>query len=447
MTTPYPYQTAGIRFLSSRPGAILGDAVGLGKTYEAVWAVMETTVTSILVICPSVIKAQWEDVITTLVAESGTRCTLTEELLPKTPIIKEFFDGDTSHPPDRVWVLAHYEQFIDKSSARKVLNRGWGTVIIDEVHKIAGRTAQRTKNICALRSRYRWGLSGTPMRDRPQDLWQPLNWIASERWSSYWAFVKKYTNARPGQWGGMEIKGTRNLDTLDAETRRYLLMRRPEDVGQELPPLTVKPVHLSLTTEQEVLYNTLKKEVLVALTQELKEEQEEGIWDFTAGPPKQIVIKNAISRFTRLHQCASAPGATPFLAGVEGAKEEWLRDYVEGGGEPAVILTRYNASAAAIRRLLKELGVADQYTVGTWDKLSHGLNLQHYCVLIAWDTTFKRLDWVQGIGRIERTGQTRPMTVFQLLLKDSVDLDVKDMIDNKATDVEMVEKWLRREFA
>jgi SNF2 family DNA or RNA helicase len=401
---------------------------------------------TILIICPLVIKAQWVEAITTLVKEAGSPIVMVDDLLSRTPIIEEFrnVEEQNGSAPFRVWVIAHYEQFINKSSARPVFDRGWHLVIVDEIHKIAGRTAQRTQNICKLRSNYRWGLSGTPMRDRPKDLWQPLNWVDPEHWSSYWAFVRRFTHTQPGKWGGMDIEGTRNLDQLDRETRPYLLIRKREDVGQELPPLTVTPIHLTPTEAQEKLYARVSKEVMVALSEETRELREEGVWDFTAKPPDQLIIKNAISRFTRLHQCASAPGQ--FIEKTEGAKEEWLRNYVTGGGEPAVILTRYNASVRAIKRILKELGVEKEYLVGTWDKLSTGLNLQHYCILIAWDCTFKRLDREQGIGRIERTGQLRPMTVFDLILGDSVDLDVKEMIDSKQTEVDMVLEWLKRSF-
>lgn len=439
LTTPFPYQVAGTRFLASRRGALLNDAVGLGKTYEAVWAVQEhTDIRHILVICPLIVKAQWIEVIKELAPPEVE--TDVEELVTNTWMLTERVGGNVV----RTWVLAHYEQFINKGPYRAVFqDRGWSAVIVDEVHKIAGRKAQRTENILKLQSNYRWGLSGTIMRDRPQDMWLPLNWVAPQVFTSYWAFVQTYTETKPGYWGGIDIGNPQNLDHLKRVTQPYLLARTRQDVGQELPPLTIRPVHLTPEDAQGELYSKVSKEMIVSLKQEA-ERTAEGhiIWDFASGLPQQLVISNTVARFTRLHQVASHP--SQFVEGVRGAKETWLRDYIESSREPCVILTRYNKTVALIKGILGDQ--ASEWTVGTWDKLSHGLNLQRYNTLIAWDTTYKRLDWEQGIGRIERTGQTRPMTVFQLLLEDSVDLDIKATIDEKQEQVDMVLRWLRREF-
>jgi hypothetical protein len=87
---------------------------------------------TILIICPLVIKAQWVEAITTLVKEAGSPIVMVDDLLSRTPIIEEFrnVEEQNGSAPFRVWVIAHYEQFINKSSARPVFDRGWHLVIV-----------------------------------------------------------------------------------------------------------------------------------------------------------------------------------------------------------------------------------------------------------------------------------------------------------------------------
>jgi SWI/SNF-related matrix-associated actin-dependent regulator 1 of chromatin subfamily A len=59
---PYPHQEAGARFLRDRPGAILADEQGVGKTDTAVHAVVQGGMWPCLVVCPANVRVIWERV-------------------------------------------------------------------------------------------------------------------------------------------------------------------------------------------------------------------------------------------------------------------------------------------------------------------------------------------------------------------------------------------------
>jgi hypothetical protein len=60
---PYPHQEAGARFLMERPGAVLADEQGVGKTDTAVHAVVQAGFWPCLVVCPANVRVIWERVL------------------------------------------------------------------------------------------------------------------------------------------------------------------------------------------------------------------------------------------------------------------------------------------------------------------------------------------------------------------------------------------------
>lgn len=471
----WPTQVAGIEFLSSarydgRPprSAILGDEVGLGKTLQAIRAVQAAKehIKSVLVICPlnrrANLKHWWAQEIEGEELHEGTgeaprwgRTVELGELYKDTPMIKVFDFGKLV----RVWVLAHYEQLLESHSANKLLrSRVWDLVLADEVHKAKNQDAQRTQGLWDLKTKYKWGLTGTPVAEFPPDLWALLHWVAPDVFRYYWDFVRRYTYPDYGYRAKKRGRKPRRLKELREHTKPWLLVRRRGDAGIELPPLVLKNERVSMTDEQRAFYKEVSREAMFAQGDaELAQAAifARGEFNFAAISAEEnvppIVISGAMARFTRLHQVASDPRV--FRPRISGGKEDWLRDFVENGGGPAVIMTRYVQSSITAQQVLQELAKSgdvlqdfnpDDWIVGTYAALSEGHNLQRLHQLIAWDSTWERRTWEQAIGRIDRPGQLHSMIVYRLLLEGSVDFDVADAIDKKMTEVDMIIQWLRR---
>ncbi len=163
------------------------------------------------------------------------------------------------------------------------------------------------------------------------------------------------------------------------------------------------------------------------------------LWDLSG--EDQLVIRSAAARYIRLQQVTSA--GTIFMPGLGNTKLEWLKNYVEGGGEAGVIMTRFVHTASLVTKILQDLGVADEWIIGTYERLGTGLNLQHKRVLIAWDPPKSRLDWEQAVGRIHRLGQARNQLVYKLIVGSSVDDHAWNHIERKQSTVDMILSWLR----
>lgn len=61
----------------------------------------------------------------------------------------------------------------------------WERIVLDEAHKIKGRTTNVAKSIYALRSEFKWALSGTPLQNNVGELWGLVRFLKMHPWAYY----------------------------------------------------------------------------------------------------------------------------------------------------------------------------------------------------------------------------------------------------------------------
>lgn len=225
----YPYQADGVLWLRSRARGLLADSMGLGKTPQALIALPEQA--ACLVVCPASLKYNWADECarwrpdltpTVLsgkgsfrVPQPGELLITNYDLLPSVPAPKK---GErlAKLPPEHQLTGAH--------------------LVVDEATMAQNRKAARTRAIIALQRSAGacWFLSGTPMMNRPLDLWGLLNaaGIAQEAFGGWPAFVKLFDGSK-NKWGGL-VFGRPSPET-PGRLRRVMLRRLKEEVLPDLP--------------------------------------------------------------------------------------------------------------------------------------------------------------------------------------------------------------------
>ena len=224
----YPHQSDGVAFLLSKKRAILADDMGLGKTRQAIVA-MEAGCPDgpILVVCPASIKLNWKREILLVDAKASI------EVLG--------IDDNQNEAPR--WIIINYD-ILGKHNER-LLTINWSGIILDEAHFIKNASKRTTQCLKLLGVQadakapligpeYVFLLTGTPMTNRPKDLFNLFRSVGHPAARSFLSFAKRYCDAYRNDYGWVTT-GASNLGELNL-LMKEVSIRRMKDEVIDLPP-------------------------------------------------------------------------------------------------------------------------------------------------------------------------------------------------------------------
>ncbi|KAF4663677.1 hypothetical protein FOL47_005594 [Perkinsus chesapeaki] len=167
----------------------------------------------------------------------------------------------------------------------------WGRVILDEAHRIKGRTTTTALGAYALRAEYRWGLSGTPLQNRVGELYSLIRFLKNDPYAFYFCKSKdcncksmayrfednryckrcghtkmqhysyfNQTISKPILKHGFAGVGKDALKELRTQVLDRLLLRRTKEeraADLHLPPMTVSIRKTKLTASEKDFYESL----------------------------------------------------------------------------------------------------------------------------------------------------------------------------------------------
>ena len=237
-----PDQRDGIRWLSARHRALLGDEMGLGKTVQSIVAVPEGA--PVMVVCPAVAKENWSDEFKMWRGKSFT----TERLVGR----KSF-----RYPKPGEVLILNYELLpaVPPEGCPEGL-----VLIADEAHYCKGitRRAERFQDLSkAVRvaSGRTWILTGTPMLNRPSELWYVLKAAGLHKvaYGSDRNFMRIFAG-RYERRGGFRVL-IWDADNVDrkaaiAGLRRVQLRRNRKQVLPNLPDKIIQKVPVNDLSSQ-----------------------------------------------------------------------------------------------------------------------------------------------------------------------------------------------------
>lgn len=268
MAELFEHQKQGIKFLKENKKIILADEMGLGKTRQAIIAAGETS-KGVLVVCPASLKYNWQREIIFVYPKDRV------DIISSTD---EIIDGAK-------WYIINYdilEKHIDaivNLINKKLLN----TLILDEAHYIKGKTIRSAcivgglvkKKVEGVPKRQRiagiasgmenvYCLTGTPLLNRPIEMFNLLRAIGHKLGTNRQAFGIKYCGAYLCQLGRTGIRfwdesGSSNIEELRKEIQPVFLRRKKEEV-LDLPDKIISTMISELTPEWRQVYaNAWKK--------------------------------------------------------------------------------------------------------------------------------------------------------------------------------------------
>ncbi|HMI92124.1 MAG TPA: DEAD/DEAH box helicase, partial [Polyangiales bacterium] len=412
----HPFQRAGVRYALERRRTFIADEQGLGKTVQALAALEADNAFPALVVCPASMKLTWE-------RESSI-------WLPERRVA--VLDGRT----DAAWsrggaeaeiVVVNYD--ILEAHSQRLAGIGLRALILDESHYVKNPRARRTKAAIELSRRLpkdalRFGLTGTPILNRPEELVSQLRVLGRlDEFGSGARLTRRFKNAASD-------------DRLHWNLRAHCYVRRTK--AQVLPQLPAKrqdTVPVLLSNESE--YRLAEKDV-VAWLQTLP-------LDLGSIDAKVAAALRAeqLVRLNNLRQIAARGKLPTALA--------WIQDFLHSG-EPIVVFAEHIATQKAVLERFPDalhiLGAdstrkrqdavdafqredGPQLIVCSIKAASQGITLTR-----ASNVAFLELDWTparhdQAEDRLHRIGQESAVTAWYLLAPDTIDETMAELLQRK----------------
>jgi len=406
----FPYQRAGVRWLAGRKRGLLADAMGLGKTVQALLA-LPAEAPRVLVICPACVKGSWRD-----------ECRRWRPDLE--PAVLRGRKSFRWPAPGEV-VVANWDILPATAPAAPE-----GVYLVaDEVHAAKNPRTQRTKRFTALVEAVAaadgsvWGLTGTPMLNRPGELWTVLRalGLAASAFGS-WGRYKRLFHATPGRWGGLEW-GTPDPQVPEL-LRRVMLRREREAVLADLPP----------KRWQQVAVNGLTAKLRRMCDDALAKWRARDTELSRSGLP-------AFEEMSRVRAELAAHKATVLPA---------LLDEYEAAGEPVVVFSDHRAPVEALRdregwavilggtpaeertEIVRRFQAGELHGVaGTIKAMGVGVTLTRAATMIFVDLTWTPALIEQAEDRICRIGQERGCLYVTLVADHDLDRRMAEVLRDK----------------
>lgn len=394
----------------------------------------------ILVVCPASLKTNWYREMRTWLVRDYCIAIGSSQVLPL-PV--DGFDI----------CIINYDilrKHLDKLQAVE-----WDLLVADEVHYCKSESAQRSKALYSIPAKRKVGLTGTPIVNKPAELWPIISWLDPETWHRKKTFyLKRYCNANFNgygyQTGGAAID---RLPELQETLRRTIMIRRlKNDVLKELPPKMRQVIEVEASGESarvvqaewELFGNAqsaldpFRAAVELAKTEDDEEayrsavaalKEAQGV-QFTnmAKARKEAAMAKVPFVVDHIRSAVESSGKVVVFAHhhcvVDALREAFPRESVALTGQ-----TKMQDRAAAVDRFQSD----GSCTVFIGSIMAAGVGLT---LTAASHVVFAELDWVPGNvsqaeDRCHRIGQRDTVLVQHLALEGSVDAAMANTIVRK----------------
>lgn len=441
------YQKTGFRWLKTLDaygfGGILADDMGLGKTVQMIalfadeYGEKKNAGQPSLIICPASLVYNWENEFQKF-APFLNVCTIAGSWAEREALLLAMKEQAYSVVITSYDLLKRDMEYYEGMSFR--------FQVIDEAQYIKNAATQSAKAVKAIKARRRFALTGTPVENRLGELWSIFDYLMPEFLFSYARFRRQY------ELPIVKEKDAETLNDLKRLIGPFVLRRLKRDVLKELPEKLETCVYMKLEGQQRKLY--------LANAAKLKE-QLEGQSDRVYAAERFQVL----AQLTRLRQICCAPELCLESYRSGSAKLETCMDLLRNGvqgGHKILLFSQFTSMLAIIEKRLKEEGTAYYLLTGSTDKEKRlqmveafqgddvpvflislkaggtGLNLTAADMVIHYDPWWNLAAENQATDRTHRIGQTKQVSVFKLIAKETIEENIMRLQEAKKELAEQV---------
>ena len=429
-----PYQVHGYKWLRTLAaagfGGILADEMGLGKTLQFIALVQALydadRRTRCLVVCPASLVYNWQ-----------------EEFHRFAPGLEtQVMAGTAAQRKSRIAALAEgavcitsYDLLRQDIAVYKDLR--FSVMVLDEAQYIKNQKAAMTKAVKAVKADLRFALTGTPIENRLAELWSIFDFLMPGFLYSYAEFSRRLETPVTKQ---KDPEATQRLKQM---TGPFILRRLKADVLKDLPAKLEEVRYTRFDDEQRKIYDGQIVRMKQLVT--------------SAGGSGEDKLR-IFAELTRIRQICCDPSL--LLEDYHGgsAKRAACLELIEsamGGGHRMLVFSQFTSMLALLEEDLKAAGIPYYKLTGATPKEQRlrlvrdfnagdtpvflislkaggtGLNLTGADVVIHYDPWWNLAAQNQATDRAHRIGQQNQVTVYRIIVKDSIEERILAMQEAK----------------
>ena len=414
------YQLQGFQWLARLAhlgfGACLADDMGLGKTVQALAVILHCADQGpTLVVAPTSVCANW--------LTEARRFAPTLRLVPFGGADRQAQLADLG-PFDLVvtsYGLLHQE-------AALLTGVAWQTVVLDEAQAIKNSATRRSQAAMHLQAQFRLITTGTPIENHLGEFYTLFHFINPGLLGSRERFNERF--AAPIERHNDREAGRR----LKKLIQPFILRRLKAQVLEELPPRTEVLLEVELSPEETAFYEALRRQALERIE--------------TEGGANGHQRMRILAEITRLRQACCHPRLVLPESTLPGAKLALFAEVVGellDNGHKALVFSQFVGHLALIRAYLDEHAIPYRYLDGSTPARERqreveafqagqgdlflislkagglGLNLTAADYVIHMDPWWNPAVEDQASDRAHRIGQQRPVTVYRLVARNTIE--------------------------
>ncbi|MET0982790.1 MAG: DEAD/DEAH box helicase, partial [Telluria sp.] len=428
------YQREGFEWLARLAhwgvGACLADDMGLGKTLQALALILLRAPNGpTLVVAPTSVCTNW-------IAEAAR--------FAPTLNVKLFGPGERAAMLEEAGpfdvIVASYGLL--QLEAPLFAKKRWHTIVMDEAQAFKNALTRRSQAVMALQGDFRMVATGTPLENHLGELWNLFRFINPGLLGTPDQFQLRFAGPiEKAQDKRAEAGARARLRRL---THPFILRRTKSQVLTELPPRTEIVLPVELTAEEMALYESLRREALDKLAS-LEAPQNQ----------KSIAI---LAEMMRLRRAVCNPELVAPGLGIASSKLATFAHLVDGlleNRHKVLVFSQFVDHLSLIRKHLDARGIRYQYLDGATPMQERkkrvdafqagegdlflislkaggvGINLTAADYVIHMDPWWNPAVEDQASDRAHRMGQLRPVTIYRLVARHTIEEGIVDLHRHK----------------
>jgi SNF2 family DNA or RNA helicase len=314
-------------------------------------------------------------------------------------------------------------------------------IVLDEAQAIKNAKAKSTQVILQLSAKHRICLTGTPMENHLGELWSLYNFVLPGLLGSSKQFKTLFRT--PIERHGDALR----YEQLANRIKPFLLRRRKDDVLKELPPKTEIIRHIEIEGAQRDLYETIRLSM---------EKKVRDAIHAKGMARSQIMILDALLKLRQICCAPSLLKLKTIQQAIASAKLDDLMNFLPSlieEGRQVLLFSSFTSMLALIEAQLNERSIGYVKLTGqTRDRQTPierfqnaevplflislkaggvGLNLTAADTVIHYDPWWNPAAEQQATDRAHRIGQTKPVFVYKLITKGTVEEKILQMQNKK----------------